>query len=77
MAYYCDHSVMLAQDADLLVHEATFSKVDTQLAVLPMHSTTVEAANVAKLANVSRLILTHLSARYQEDEEDNVINLIG
>jgi ribonuclease Z len=48
----CDAVVDLAQDADVLVHEAN--------GVGDGHSTAAEAATVAKAAGVGRLLLVHL-----------------
>lgn len=56
------------QDSDVLVHEATFSEQDEQIAHDYYHSTTVQAAQLAKDANVSKLLLTHISSRYQETD---------
>jgi ribonuclease Z len=61
---YCENAVYLAQNADILVHEATFSKEEERLAHEYFHSTTHQAAKIAKRANVKRLYLTHISARY-------------
>jgi ribonuclease Z len=63
----CDSLCELAQDADVLIHEATFGKEEDELARLYYHSTTEHAAATAKKANVKQLILTHISARYQGD----------
>ena len=54
------------KDVDLLIHEATFSGADQNLANQYYHSSNVEVAQLAKNANVKQLVLTHLSARYQE-----------
>jgi ribonuclease Z len=56
--------VQAAHQADLLVHEATFSEEEKQRARETMHATAAEAAEVAKLAAVKLLALTHLSSRY-------------
>lgn len=64
---YCEASRYLAQDADVLVHEATFSAADETQAHDYYHSTTEQAARIALQANVKRLILTHISSRYQGD----------
>ena len=57
-------SIELARDADVLVHESTFNKNEAKLARAYYHSTTHDAAEVAKAAQVDKLILTHISARY-------------
>lgn len=62
---YCEASIELAQDADVLVHEATFGAEDSQQAHDYFHSTTQQAANIALQANVKQMILTHISSRYQ------------
>ncbi|PEE41919.1 ribonuclease Z [Bacillus pseudomycoides] len=64
---YCEASRILAQDADILVHEATFAAADEIQAHDYFHSTTEQAASIALQANVRRLILTHISSRYQAD----------
>lgn len=58
------HSVDLARHADVLVHESTFAKGEGKMARNYYHSTSVQAAQVAKDAQVGRLLLTHISARY-------------
>lgn len=62
-------AVALAAHADVLVHEATFAKDEELLAYNYYHSTTFQAANVAYKASVQHLILTHISSRYQTDED--------
>jgi ribonuclease Z len=61
---YCDNAVELARDADVLMHEATFSHQDAQLAFERLHSTSTMAAQVALAAGVKQLIMTHFSPRY-------------
>jgi len=61
---YCDGAVELAQDADVLIHEATFAHQDAELAFQRFHSTSTMAAQVALTANVKLLIMTHFSPRY-------------
>lgn len=61
---FCEGAVELAQDADVLIHEATFAHQDAQLAFDRLHSTSTMAAQVALAAGVKRLIMTHFSPRY-------------
>ena len=49
---------------DLLIFDSTFSEKDRKKALETRHSTSVEAATIAKKAGVRMLALTHFSARY-------------
>jgi ribonuclease Z len=59
--------VEAARNADILVHESTFSDDDQARALETRHSTAREAGRVAHQASARRLILTHLSSRYDTD----------
>jgi ribonuclease Z len=71
----CDMVRITADEADLLVHEATFSSELRERAMETGHSTARQAAELAAEARVKLLALTHLSTRYggrelrQEAEE--------
>ncbi len=57
-------TVAAARNADLLIHESSYSESEKALARDRKHSTAAEAAAVAKAAKVRRLVLIHISARY-------------
>ncbi|WP_446684812.1 ribonuclease Z [Cyanobacterium sp. IPPAS B-1200] len=61
---FCESAIALSEDADVLIHEATFAHQDAQMAFERMHSTTTMAAQVALAAQVKKLIMTHFSPRY-------------
>jgi ribonuclease Z len=56
------------QDADLLVIEATFLERDAAMAIDYGHLTAAKAAELASAAGVKRLVLTHISGRYTDEE---------
>jgi ribonuclease Z len=63
----CDNLIKLGKDSDILIHEATFSKELSHIAIEKKHSTSIDAANAATKMNAKQLVLTHISSRYQED----------
>ncbi|MCW4050868.1 MAG: ribonuclease Z, partial [Candidatus Bathyarchaeota archaeon] len=58
--------VELAKGADLLIHESTFMDDLAERADEDGHSTTLQAAEIAREAGVKKLALTHISSRYTE-----------
>ncbi|MBA7652938.1 Ribonuclease Z [subsurface metagenome] len=74
---YCVNLVHLAKGADLLIHETTFSQQEEDLAKRNFHSTTTIAAKVAKQAQVKKLILTHISPRYNSNNNKLAITESG
>jgi ribonuclease Z len=62
----CDGARRLGGGASLLVHEATFLHELLDQAKKTGHSTAREAAEIARDAGAERLLLTHLSARYED-----------
>jgi ribonuclease Z len=61
--------VKLAQNADLLIHEATLSDELLERAQEEGHSTPSQAAEIARKARVKQLILTHISSRYRATQQ--------
>ena len=58
--------VDIIKNVDLLYHETTFLESMRDFAEKTLHSTTIDAANVAKQANVKKLLIGHYSARYND-----------
>lgn len=56
------------EGVDLLYHEATFAGELEDLARKTYHSTTLQAAEMARLANARKLVLGHFSSRYKDVE---------
>jgi ribonuclease Z len=53
-----------AKDADVLIHESTFDSTYEDISSDYGHSTAKQVAEIAKKANVEKLLLTHISPRY-------------
>ncbi len=70
---YCSDTVYLPQlhkqlhGVSLLYHESTYGKDNATNARKYCHSTAAEAAQVARDAEVGKLILGHYSARYEDE----------
>lgn len=62
-------TIIEAKSAVLLVHEATFLDKQSDKAKEALHSTALQAAQIAKKANVKKLALFHFSARNTNEEE--------
>ena len=66
---YNESIVPLIEFVDLLYHEATFLDSHANLAKKTKHSTAKQAAKIAKLSKVKRLILGHFSSRYKDKSQ--------
>lgn len=63
---YLEHLADEVRGVDLLYHESTFMHDLLDRAKATFHSTSIEAATVAKSAEVQRLVIGHFSARYKD-----------
>ena len=63
---YCKSIVPIIKEVDLLYHEATFKNDLEDRAAYTFHSTTGQAAEIARHANVKRLVIGHYSQRYHD-----------
>ncbi|MDA0201440.1 MAG: ribonuclease Z [Bacteroidetes bacterium] len=66
---YNESIIPLIQEVDLLYHEATFLEDHQNLAAKTKHSTASQAAKIAQLAKVKRLVLGHYSSRYRDKSD--------
>jgi len=58
----------IIKGADLLYHESTFTEEMKEQAQKTYHSTALDAAKMAQLAEAKKLLLGHFSNRYKETE---------
>ena len=63
---YYEKIIPSIKGVDLLYHESTFLEDKKALAKKTGHSTALDAAKIATLANVNKLVLGHFSARYKD-----------
>ena len=66
---YNESIIPIVQNVDILYHEATFKEEHKEEAKNTTHSTAKQAANIAKQAQVKKLIVGHFSARYKSIED--------
>ena len=63
---YTETILQYINGVDMLYHEATFMQDLLKIAEDKYHSTAKQAAEIAKLANVKKLLIGHYSARYND-----------
>ena len=62
---YSENIIPYIKNVNLLYHESTFCKEDTNRARATLHSTSEQAASIANQAHVNQLLLGHFSTRYK------------
>ena len=70
---YCENSILLAKNADILIHEGTFDTGTEGLAREYGHSTIIDAANICEKAGAKHLIVNHISARFMSEDLRNLL----
>ena len=63
---YLESIIPITKNVDVLYHEATFLHDLKKMADYTGHTTALEAAKIARKANVKKLILGHFSNRYND-----------
>jgi ribonuclease Z len=61
-----DSTIEQVAGCDLLYHEATYERQFSDKAIKHKHSTSIEAAEIAKAAKVKHLVIGHFSSRYKQ-----------
>lgn len=69
----CANAVELARGADLLVIESTYLESEADLAAKYRHLTAGQAGWIAARAGVRKLVLTHVSERYESGDDPRFI----
>lgn len=62
----CERVVEEARDCDVLIHDSTY--IDDEDRHGTYHTTVKEACEIASRAGAKKLVLTHLSQRYEEED---------
>lgn len=65
---YHEGLIDIVKGVDLLYHETTYLKDQEEKAAMRFHSTTLQAAQLAKLADVKQLMIGHFSAKYESTD---------
>ena len=60
----CNGAIAIAEDADIMVCEATYANDQEEKANKFKHLTAQQAAGIAQQAGAKKLVLTHFSQRY-------------
>jgi len=69
----CPAALQLAQGVDIMVHEATLEYAMEEKANSRGHSSTHQAAQLARDAGAGRLVITHVSSRYDAEGSQHLL----
>ncbi len=69
----CSNTTILAENSDVLIHDSTFSSELTERAHKTFHTTSVQAAEIAREAKAKSLFLWHLSIRNSVEAEEMML----
>ncbi len=72
----CQNSLHIAENADILIYEGTYTEKDRDKADKYMHSTLLDAARTASRANAKRLYITHIGTKYTGNELREELKLV-
>jgi len=71
-----DRIAEFARDGDVLIHDSTFDSSYEMEAAKQGHSTSRQAAEIAKKARVKRLYLFHISPRYENNSDKLLLEAV-
>ena len=79
---YDESIIPFIEDADLIYHETTYLDDEREKATQRYHSTGIQAATIARKANVKKLLIGHFSSKYEnlelfEDEARKVFENVS
>lgn len=63
-----NNTLKIAKNSDLLITESTYAEKEANLAKERSHLTAKQAAQIAKKSKAKKLIITHISQRYENNE---------
>ena len=69
----CEAAEKLAKNADLLIFDSTFGDKNQERAKVTFHSTSREAAILARESNVKKLMLWHISSRNEKGADNELL----
>ena len=62
----CQNIIKKAKNCDILIHEGTYIKDEDRHGTY--HTTVKEACEIAAKAKAKKLVLTHISQRYEDED---------